>query len=333
MSTRCILPALTIALAIAAVGRVCAQEPQPDAHEPYTEAFRALADGEWELAYDGLSVIQHDYPDTVYGRRASRHRARLDALGLSSRRHLDQRGRAETVGFSVLYGAWAGLATTVIADDDDDEKTLVAGMMLGAPVALVTSLVATRGREVTRGQASLLRLGGYFGTWQGLGLAMLKDDIDTEAAIGAALAGGLAGMGIAGVAGSVSQPSPGQAALVNYGALWGTWLSFAGTQVADISNGDGVLAATLAGGAAGLAAGALLATKTDMPEGRANLINLGGMAGTVMAAGALLIVHADKQQTGMAVMMAGGVLGLVTAARRTAGYGQPATPPPVGAGE
>ncbi len=329
MSARHLLLPLTIALGLAVVGAAHGQA-QPDVREPYTEAFQALVDGNWELAYEGLSRIQHDYPDSVYGRRASRHRARLDLLGLSGRRRFDQRGRAETVGFGVLYGAWAGLAASILADDDDDEKTLAAGMMLGAPVALVTSLAATRDREITRGQASLLRLGGYFGTWQGLGLALLSDDDTENSLVAASLAGGLAGIGLAAAAGSAYDPSTGQAALVNYGALWGTWLTFAGTQVIDMDDGDNVLGTTLVGGVAGLAGGALLASKKDMPEGRANLINLGGIAGTVMASGLLVLLEPDEGQTAMAVVMAGGVLGLIAAARRTEGYGQPEQQPPSG---
>jgi hypothetical protein len=315
----------TIVAMILPVGRVHA-EAAPGAHEPYTEAFRALAAGEWKLAYDGLYEVQRGYGDSAYGDRAGRHLARLDRLGLSTRGRIDQSGRAETVGFGVLYGAWAGLATTIIADDEDDEKSIAAGMMLGAPVALITSLAATRGREITRGQASLLRLGGYFGTWQGLGLALLSDDNTTNTTVGAALAGGLAGIGIASVAGAATKPSTAQAALVNYGALWGTWLSFAGGIVADL-DGDDLLAATLAGGAAGLAGGALLASKTDMRQGRANLINLGGIAGTVMAAGVLGVLEDNTEQTGFAVVMAGGVLGLLVAERKTRGYGQPAQQP------
>jgi hypothetical protein len=326
MPARYLLPPLTLLCMILAAGAVHGAG-QPDAHEPYTEAFEALADGQWDLAYSGLAEVQQDYPDTVHGRHASRHLARLDELGLSGRRRIDQRGRAETVGFGVLYGAWAGLATTILVDEDDDEKSMAAGMMLGAPVALITSLAATRGRQMTRGQASLLRLGGYFGTWQGLGLSLLSDDVSENTGVGAALAGGLAGIGIASVAGAVTQPSTGQAALVNYGALWGTWLTFAGTQVVDMEDGDAVLATTLVGGVAGVAAGALLASKVELREGRANLINLGGIAGTVMASGLLILLQPDEQQTGMAVVMAGGVLGLVAAARRTKEYAQPAERP------
>lgn len=305
----------------------CAHGADTDdgARAPYTEAFRALAAGEWDMAYERLSRVQDDFPDTGWAARARRHTLRLDALGLAGRRALDQGGRAETIGFGVLYGAWAGLATAILQDDDDDEKSLAAGMMLGAPVALVSAAALTRGRSITRGQASLVRLGAYFGTWQGLGLTLLGEgDPDTNTAVGAALAGGLAGIGIASLAGSAAEPTTGDAALVNYGALWGTWLSFAATQVIDVDDGDAVLATTLAGGALGLASMAFIAPRADMREGRANLISLGGIAGTVMASGLLLLVGADSQQGAMATMMGGGIAGMYFAARATRAYGRAA---------
>ena len=250
------------------------------------------------------------------------HVLRLDGLGLDIGAQPDQSGRAETMGFGVLYGAWAGLATTVLQDEDDDEKSLVAGMMLGAPVALISAAALTRGRPITRGQASLIRLGGYFGTWQGVGLTLLgRGNPRTNTAIGAALAGGVTGIGIASLAGAAANPTTGDAALVNYGALWGTWLSFAATQVIGVDDSDAILGTTLAGGALGLASMAFAAPRLDMPEGRANLISLGGIAGTVMASGLLLLVGAGSQEGAMATVTAGGIAGMYFAARGTRGYG------------
>ncbi len=293
-----------------------------DARTPYTDAFRSLVEGEWQMAYRGLAHVSEAYPDTDYAARARQHMLRLDELGLAGRRTLDHSGRAQTIGFGALYGAWAGLATTILVDDNDDEKSAATGMMLGAPVALLSASALTRGRSITRGQASLIRLGGYFGTWQGVGLMILSDDdASTNTLVGAALAGGLAGIGVASLAGAATDPTTGEAALVNYGALWGTWLSFAATQVMDI-HGDAALATTLAGGAAGLAATALIAPRTDMPEGRANLISLGGVAGTLMASGLLAMVDVDSSERAMATLMVGGVLGMYVAAGATAGYGR-----------
>jgi len=184
-----------------------------DPRTPYTAAFRALVAGEWGLAYDGLGEVRAAYPSTEYAARARQHMLRLDDLGLghARRRVLDQSGRAETIGFGVLYGAWAGLATTVIADADDDEKTLTVGMMLGAPAALLSAAALTRGRTLTRGRASLIRLGGYFGTWQGVGLALLGDGRrSTNTQVASALAGGLVGIGAASLAGAATDPTRGE---------------------------------------------------------------------------------------------------------------------------
>ncbi|MEO2004549.1 MAG: hypothetical protein ABGY41_10645, partial [Candidatus Poribacteria bacterium] len=286
---------------------VHAAEPASDATQPYTNAFRALAAGEWGLAYAGLSHVLDTYPDTAYAGRARDHMLRLDRLGLSERRALDQSGRAETIGFGVIYGAWAGLATTLLVDEDDDEKSAAAGMMLGAPIALFSASALTRGRTITRGQASLIRLGGYFGTWQGVGLTLLGDGRRSDnATLTGALVGGLAGIGVASLVGAATEPTTGEAALTSYGALWGTWLSFAATQVMSVDNDDATLATTLAGGVAGLASMALIAPHTDIREGRANLINLGGIAGTIMAGGLLLITQPDSGEAALATLMAGG---------------------------
>lgn len=304
---------------------VCALSPLPSAEATevgtaahlYETAFRLIVEGNYSEAYERLNEVIDKYPNTVYARFAENRRQRLEQLNLPSirRKKIDQSGRVGTVVFSTLYSTWLGIGTARLADENDGAKTVAGGMMIGAPTGLLTSLVITRNAKLTRGQSALINSSGSWGTWQGLGWAILIDEDNGEKPlIGGAMIGGLSGILATSIITRKIDPSLGDMAMINYGALWGTWLSVAAGKVAGLPDGNGLLAWTLIGGNLGMAAMASLASKVDIAPARAHWINLGGVIGTIAASGLVMIISESdiSESAAFGTLMVGGIAGLIT---------------------
>ena len=282
----------------------------------YETAFRLIVEGDYGEAYDRLNEVIDKYPNTVYARFAENRRQRLEQLNLPSirRKTIDQSGRIGTVVFSTLYSTWLGIGTARLIDETDNAKSVAGGMMIGAPTGLLTSLLATRNAKLTRGQSALINSSGSWGTWQGLGWAMLIDEDDGEKPlIGGAMIGGLSGILATSVLTRKINPDLGDMAIINYGALWGTWLSVCAAQVAGVEDGDGLLAWTLIGGNIGAIAMASLSPQIDITPARAHWINLGGVIGTTIASGIVIIMAENdiSENAAFATLMVGGIAGLI----------------------
>ncbi len=282
------------------------------AEQLYEKAFRLIVEGDYAEAYDRLEEIIALYPGTTYARFAETRRQRLKALNLSSirRRNINQSGRMESVVFGTLYSTWLGIGTARLADTDSG-KSAAAGMMIGAPVGLLASLALTRNTRLSDGQAALVNFGGYWGTWQGLGLAILLDNNDDEKTmIGGAMAGGILGILTTSILAGKIDPSLGDSSMVNYGGIWGTWLAFVGGVAADVDGSDNLLGLALLGGNLGAATMAVLSSKLEPGFTQASLVNLSGIVGTIVSGGLLLIAQPDSERVTWGTILAGGVLGL-----------------------
>ena len=283
----------------------------------YETAFRRIVEGNYGEAYDRLNEVIARYPDTVYARFAENRKRRLEQLNLPDirRKKIDQSGRIGTVVFSTLYSTWLGIGTARLADGVDGAKTVATGMMIGAPTGLLAALIATRTAKLTRGQSALINFSGYWGTWQGLGWAILIDEDDSEKPlIGGAMIGGLSGILATSVLTRKVDPSLGDMGIINYGALWGTWLSWSAGWVVGVEDENELLAWTLIGGNLGVTAMASLSSKIDISLARANWINLGGVIGTIVASGIVIIIAQNElsEEAAFALLMSGGIAGLIT---------------------
>ena len=284
------------------------------AEQLYENAFRLIVEGAYGEAYEQLGEIVTMYPGTTYARFAEARRQQLEELNLPDirRKKIDQSGRIESVIFGTLYSTWLGVGSARLANADS-AKAVAAGMMIGAPAGLLTSLIVTRNARLSDGQAALINSGGYWGTWQGYGLAILLDKNDDEKTmISSAMAGGLLGIFTTSALTRKMDISFGDAGMISYGGLWGTWLALSGGVVADVDGDDNLLALALIGGNVGAAAMAAASSKLEFSFAQASLINLGGIVGTIVAGGTLLILQPDSGRTAMATLMAGGVLGLAS---------------------
>ena len=287
-----------------------------DAGQLYETAFSLIVAGDYGQAYDRLNEIIDKHPHTVYARFAENRKHRLEQLNLPSirRKKIDQSGRIGTVVFSTLYSTWLGISTARLADETDNAKSVATGMMIGAPAGLLTSLIATRNAKLTRGQSALINASGAWGTWQGWGWAILISEDDSEKPlIGSAMIGGLAGILATATLTRRIDPSLGDMRIINYGALWGTWLSMTTGQAAGVSDGDALLAWTLIGGNIGAAAMTALSPKIDVTPARAHWINLGGIIGTIVAGGIVIVVSESNigESAAFGALTIGGIAGLV----------------------
>ena len=287
-----------------------------EAGQLYENAFRLIVEGDYGDAYDRLNEVIDRYPDTVYAQFAESRKQRLEQLNLPSlrRKKIDQSGRIGTVVFSTLYSTWLGIGTARLVDETDNAKSIAGGMMIGAPTGLLASLIATRNAKLTHGQSALINFSGSWGTWQGLGWAILISEDDGEKPlISSTMIGGLSGILASSVITRKIDPNLGDMAVINYGGLWGTWLSMAAGQVVGLY-GNELLAWTLIGGNLGTIAMASLSPKIDITPARAHWINLGGVIGTIIASG-IVVIMAESDIIGPAsafgTLMVGGIAGLI----------------------
>ena len=298
---------------------------EPEAQQLYETAFTALVEGHYSRAYEQLDEIVARYPGTLYARFAAERKRRLEGLGLHrvGRRDIDQRGRIGTMVFGTLYSTWLGVGTAIVTGAESD-RALAAGMMIGAPVGLMTAHALTGDIQMSPGQASLIKLGGLWGTWQGYGWLVAADEEGARPLTGAAMAGGLVGIASSAALTRYTDLHQGDVSLLNYAGLWGTWFGFCSSIIAGVEEGNPLLRNTLLGGDLGLLAMAALVPRIEMSPARARLINLGGLTATFVASGivGLLALNGafDDAKMPMGIIMAGGLAGLRIGANRTRDY-------------
>jgi len=261
---------------------------------------------------------------------AEQARARMEATSPSGFEGQES-GRVELQVWSTLYGLWLGVAIPGALGIDGPEPYGV-GLLLGGPAGFLAGKAIARSRAITEGQARAITLGGTWGTWQGLGWTDVLDigegyrcDLDvctndgaSEERFAGMIVGGLVGIGVGTVL-SRREVSAGAATTANFGALWGTWFGVAGGYLMDLE-GDGLLAATLLGGDAGLVGAALMAPAWRMSRSHARLVSIYGVMGGLAGLGVDLIVQPDNDKAVMAIPLVGSIVGLGIGAGVTRNY-------------
>ena len=287
----------------------------------YEQAVKQIVDEEYDKALGRLDWIISAYPETGYGQLAADKRKEV-AILLRQPKPISGMSRAGLVGFGTLFTTWVGVGTLVLLDIEEPVPyglVLIAGPLSG----LIGSLSLTRDSELSDGQASLINLGGVWGIWQAVGAANLAD-ASAKATVGASMAGGALGLALAGNIVRNRDISPGNATLINFGGVWGTWFSICGAMVArrrSNDNSDFILGSAMMGGNAGLLTMAAWSTKLSMSRARARLINIGGIIGTLYGLGANILLEIDSDdRTFWSLMGLGGICGLTAGAYLTRNY-------------
>jgi len=247
-------------------------------------------------------------------------------------------GSVELQVWTTTFGLYLGVAIPGALGADDSEPYGV-GLLLGGPVGFFSGRALARANNLTEGQARAITMGGSWGMWQAFGWRKVFDlgigeichadywdpsqeycypEDETEENFAATIVGGLAGM-VAGYALSSRAVSPGVATAVNFGALWGTWFGVAGGELMDLED-DNLLASTLIGGNAGLAATAMLAPNWNISRSRARIVSIAGVIGGLGGAGIDLLVQPDHKKVAIAIPLATSLIGLGVGAYSTREY-------------
>lgn len=280
------------------------------------EAASQMADNEeYDKTIKRLDWITAEYSGTEYARLAKNKKQEIVILRLQPK-PIRGASRVSLVGFGTLFTTWLGIGTLMLLDADDPEPyglALIAGPISG----VIGSLNLTRDSKLSNGQASLINLGGAWGIWQATGAAMLAD-VNNKAVVGASMAGGIMGFVLSSSIVKGRHISPGDATLINFGGIWGTWFSICGAMVADVQDGDNILASAIIGGDMGLLATAAWVPKLNMSRSRARLINAGGIIGTLYGLGTDILFEIDSGEPAFwGIMGLGGILGLAAGAYLT----------------
>ena len=287
----------------------------------YEDAVEQMVDGEYDKALKRLDWLISVYPETMHGQLATDKREEIVIL-LQQPKPISGISRASLVGFGTLYTTWVGVGTLILLDADEGGPYGLA-LIVGSVGGLLGSLSLTRESELSDGQASLITLGGTWGVWQAVGAANLANASD-KLRVGASMAGGAIGLALASSIVRGRDISPGDATLINFGGIWGTWFSICGAMAARDRSSDSskfVLGSAMMGGNVGLSTMAAWSAKLDMSLARARLINIGGIVGTLYGLGTSILLDIEPEDRSFwSLMGIGGVVGLTAGAYFTRNY-------------
>jgi hypothetical protein len=283
--------------------------PETNAHVLYQMALREALESRYDLSIEALDELERAYPaayDSLGAEeiRADASRLAAEPAGLFRPGSvIDRGGFTDLMIFAGYYGLWFGIATPIaIAGDDASAEAIAAGSILGPGLSLVLAIALTSGKSITKADADMISMGGWFGTWQGLGWASYGD-LDGENSLQLGLAGGLAGIAFSSVFTSAVEPSEGYASLMSSSVWWGAWLGFVAAAAGDA---DDPLPASLIGSDVLFVGTALAAENTGMTEKRVRLINLGGVLGAFAGSGLCVLGHIEDSRA------VAGVIGLTS---------------------
>lgn len=304
--------------------RAGASTPPPGENETqYRLALRFAAQGRYEVArplLEDLSKRPLDEP-LASDVRAAAEDVRLVAgaeRGFHSPGALfDQSGRADLLVFSGFYGIWTGVAVPIFFEAEESGP-YAAGLLIapGASILLASALSAHS--EMGVGRAAMISMGGWLGTWQGVGWSALGDT-DGNDVVGIGLLTGFAGIAAAAALTHQVPFSEGHGVLTGQSWLWGGWFGLC-AGIAGGSEGDARLRASLLGSDILVLGTAIAAKNVRMSKNRARLITLVGIAGTAFGFGIDLLGEIDDDQAAFAIAGAGSAAGLALGAHATRHY-------------
>ena len=281
--------------------------------------------GERDVAIALYRDIAERFPGTPSAASAL---ARLEASTTAQSR---AGGETELKVWSTLYGIWLGMAVPAALDADDPEPYGV-GLLLGTPGGFFGGRALARSRPRSLGQTRAITWGGTWGAWQGMGWAhaldlgggeRLYDDIleheqqSTQAVFASMIAGSAVGI-LGGTLAARREIMPGTSTSAMLGSMWGAWIGFASSILADLDE-DPTWATTMLAGNAGLVGGAVAGSRWRLSRSRARLISVGGLIGGVGGLGMVMITQPNDDNLEIGIPLAGSIIGLAVGGALTRG--------------
>jgi PEGA domain-containing protein len=198
-------------------------------------------------------------------------------------------GRSELVLASMLYGGLASLGVAEAAGGprlDGVVRLLIdtGAAVVGIGLGLLASILTTDD-YMKVGHSSIIIGGTAWGTALGASLA-LGLRLSDQNTLAVSLLGGALGLGSGILTARLNDTSPGDAAIVNSGGLWGsvTGLLLAGAiDFSDANKRSALGWLTLSGCGVGLIAGGFLAWGIEVTRGHVAVVDAFGLAGLALA--------------------------------------------------
>ncbi len=195
-------------------------------------------------------------------------------------------GRSELVLGSMFYGGLAGVGIAEASGGPRLDGVLrllldTGASVVGIGVGLLVSVLASDD-DMKVGHSSIILGGTAWGSIAGVSLAYgLK--LSGQNTLGVTLLSGGLGLGAGILVARYNDTSPGDAAIVNSGGLWGSaaGLLLSGAIFSDSPAALGWL--TLGGCAIGVVGGSLLAWRIEVSRGHVAVVDAFGMAGLSLA--------------------------------------------------
>ena len=290
---------------------------QMEASLIYESACQLTDEEQYDEAIRRFDRIILEYAETEYARLAADRRSEAESLK-SQPKPISWVNRAGLVVFGTLFGTWSGIGTAIILDPDEGMLGC-AGCVAGPIGGMQASLRLTRDTRLGDGQASLINFGGAWGIWQATGAAMVAD-ADEKGVIAASIGGGVLGFALSSAIVRGRYITPGDATMINFGGLWGTWFALCGAMIADLEDDDDILVSSMIGGDVALITMAVLSPRLNMSRARARLINISGIVGTLYGFGTSVLFEIDEGSNIWSAMCIGSVLGLAAGTFFTRNY-------------
>ena len=229
--------------------RALEEAEQPEVLEArilYEAAAGMMDRGEYDRALRRFDWISADYKGSAHAALAFQRRKEIRRMSVEIA--ISPPARVGLTVFGTVYAAWVGIGAGILAES---EELTYLGMIAGPVAGMTTSLDRTREAALGNGQASLLVLGGAWGTWQGVGAAVLAGS-GYKTVVGASMGGGALGFAAASSIVRRTWVTAGEATLVNFGGIWGAWFALCGAKSLGVTDSDALLGSAMAGGNLGL---------------------------------------------------------------------------------
>ncbi|MFT5586097.1 MAG: hypothetical protein ACI9VR_003694 [Cognaticolwellia sp.] len=300
-----------------------------EARALYQVALQLVIQGDYSQARMLFERVGAEYPNSAIAPEAEEQIALLGTLETKGRGLRDPAASARAelmITQTVVAGLFLGVALPGSTwQPSEPGPPVVLGLAGGAAGAVGSHFFAKEFQPST-GQVMSLFTGEVLGAANGFGLSAAFPPRDYRAAYQQALLGTLIGAGGGVAVAKYLDPDAGQVAAVNAGMLWGTYFSSMSFLLWEENNPRFVAMRVVGGADLGAGLGALSAHYFPVSRGRANVINLGGVAGTAVGGGIVLLANFygglyDQEPTA-GILMASTGAGLATAALLTRNMGE-----------
>ena len=192
----------------------------------------------------------------------------LGSLGLTRESELSD-GQASLITLGGTWGIWQAVGAASVVDAG--EKLTVGASMVGGAIGLALASGIVSGKDISPGDATLINLGGIWGTWFAICGVMTASSgwhsADDDFVVGSAMMGGNVGLSAMAAWSTKLNMSRARARLINIGGIVGTLYGLCTNILLETTPDDRTFWSLMGlGSVVGLTAGAYLTRNYDTQE-------------------------------------------------------------------